>query len=65
MSFLPCTFWTTRIHGKGDHRQAAVARSDVVRPGPLTPPIGPAYLAASLRHAGHTARIVPLIATGS
>src|SRR6185503_2509572 len=26
--------------------------------GPLTPPIGPAYLAASLRHAGHTARIV-------
>ena len=26
--------------------------------GPLTPPIGPAYLAASLRQAGHTARIV-------
>jgi anaerobic magnesium-protoporphyrin IX monomethyl ester cyclase len=26
--------------------------------GPLTPPIGPAYLAASLRHAGHTARII-------
>lgn len=26
--------------------------------GPLTPPIGPAYLAASLRHAGHQARIV-------
>jgi len=26
--------------------------------GPLTPPIGPAYLAASLRHAGHNARIV-------
>jgi len=45
-------------HGKGDHRQAAVVRSDVVRPRPLTPPIGPAYLAASLRHAGHTARIV-------
>ena len=26
--------------------------------GPLTPPIGPAYLAASLRQAGHLARIV-------
>jgi anaerobic magnesium-protoporphyrin IX monomethyl ester cyclase len=26
--------------------------------GPLTPPIGPAYLAASLRQAGHVARIV-------
>jgi len=26
--------------------------------GPLTPPVGPAYLAASLRQAGHTARIV-------
>jgi radical SAM superfamily enzyme YgiQ (UPF0313 family) len=26
--------------------------------GPLTPPIGPAYLAASLRQAGHEARIV-------
>ena len=26
--------------------------------GPLTPPVGPAYLAASLRAAGHTARIV-------
>ena len=26
--------------------------------GPLTPPIGPAYLAASLRQAGHQARIV-------
>src|SRR5262245_52623278 len=26
--------------------------------GPLPPPIGPAYLAASLRHAGHRARIV-------
>jgi radical SAM superfamily enzyme YgiQ (UPF0313 family) len=26
--------------------------------GPLTPPIGPAYLAASLRHAGHDPRIV-------
>jgi radical SAM superfamily enzyme YgiQ (UPF0313 family) len=26
--------------------------------GPLTPPIGPAYLAASLRQAGHTVRIV-------
>ena len=26
--------------------------------GPLTPPIGPAYLAASLRQAGHMARIV-------
>jgi anaerobic magnesium-protoporphyrin IX monomethyl ester cyclase len=26
--------------------------------GPLTPPIGPAYLAASLRKAGHEARIV-------
>src|SRR5688572_9430644 len=26
--------------------------------GPLTPPIGPAYLAASLRQTGHTARIV-------
>jgi anaerobic magnesium-protoporphyrin IX monomethyl ester cyclase len=26
--------------------------------GPLTPPVGPAYLAASLREAGHTARIV-------
>jgi radical SAM superfamily enzyme YgiQ (UPF0313 family) len=26
--------------------------------GPLTPPIGPAYLAASLRAAGHTPRIV-------
>src|ERR671918_799452 len=26
--------------------------------GPLTPPIGPAYLAASLRQAGHKARIV-------
>src|SRR5262245_33295193 len=26
--------------------------------GPLTPPIGPAYLAASLREAGHRARIV-------
>jgi anaerobic magnesium-protoporphyrin IX monomethyl ester cyclase len=26
--------------------------------GPLTPPIGPAYLAASLRQAGHDARIV-------
>jgi B12 binding domain len=26
--------------------------------GPLTPPIGPAYLAASLRKAGHAARIV-------
>jgi len=26
--------------------------------GPLTPPIGPAYLAASLRQAGHNARIV-------
>jgi radical SAM superfamily enzyme YgiQ (UPF0313 family) len=26
--------------------------------GPLTPPIGPAYLASSLRQAGHTARIV-------
>lgn len=26
--------------------------------GPLTPPIGPAYLAASLRQAGHHARIV-------
>jgi len=26
--------------------------------GPLTPPIGPAYLAASLRQQGHTPRIV-------
>lgn len=26
--------------------------------GPLTPPVGPAYLAASLRQAGHTPRIV-------
>ena len=26
--------------------------------GPLTPPVGPAYLAASLREAGHTPRIV-------
>ena len=26
--------------------------------GPLTPPVGPAYLAASLRQAGHEARIV-------
>ncbi|MGE4056045.1 MAG: radical SAM protein [Vicinamibacterales bacterium] len=26
--------------------------------GPLTPPVGPAYLAASLRQAGHQARIV-------
>ena len=26
--------------------------------GPLTPPVGPAYLAASLRQAGHVARIV-------
>src|SRR5687768_7059279 len=26
--------------------------------GPLTPPVGPAYLAASLRQAGHKARIV-------
>jgi len=52
-----------------------MAKVTIVRPpllvpmwsdsGPLTPPIGPAYLAASLRHAGHTARIVPLIATGS
>ena len=26
--------------------------------GPMTPPIGPAYLAASLRQAGHTPRII-------
>jgi len=45
-----------------------MAKVTIVRPpllvpmwsdsGPLTPPIGPAYLAASLRQAGHTARIV-------
>ncbi len=45
-----------------------MARVTILRPpllvptwsdsGPLTPPVGPAYLAASLREAGHTPRIV-------
>jgi len=65
LSFIPCTSWTTTIMAK-----VTIVRPPLLVPmwsdsGPLTPPIGPAYLAASLRHAGHTARIVPLIATGS
>jgi len=49
--------------GEGGGVRVAILRPPLLVPtwsdaGPLTPPIGPAYLAASLRRAGHDARIV-------